>query len=100
MQYYRCKCGKMTAWTSMGVSACSRCGQCGSDFARGPESHEDPEPHDYVTQYDQNTGAPYERCRRCGERKSALEARNEANTPWTPPETTPPISALPKDGNG
>ncbi len=53
----------------MGVSRCSRCDKCGSDFAQGPSEHVEPEPHEYVTKYDQNTGKPYEMCRRCMERK-------------------------------
>lgn len=84
MQYYRCKCGGSESWTSMGVSACSRCGRCGSDLAQGPTTHSDPAPHEFVTKYDTNTGAPYERCRQCSRLKTDLETRNEAETPWTP----------------
>ena len=69
MQFYRCKCGKSTAWTSMGVSACSNCDSCGSDFAQSPEQHEAPAEHKYVTRYDSLTGAPYEMCRVCMEQK-------------------------------
>jgi hypothetical protein len=53
----------------MGVSPCSRCDKCGSDFAQGPNEHEEPALHEYVTKYDQNTGKPYEICRRCMEHK-------------------------------
>ena len=74
MQYYRCKCGNATAWTSMGVPGCTRCSKCGSDLAQGPEGHSDkPDDHAYVTKYDQNTGAPYEVCRTCYKRRSDLE---------------------------
>lgn len=74
MQYYRCKCGNSTAWTSMGVPGCTSCSKCGSDLAQGPEGHGEVEPHTFVTKYDQNTGAPYEVCRQCMRRKSDLES--------------------------
>ena len=48
MQYYRCKCGKAEAWTSMGVSKCSKCGDCGSDLAQGADSHREPVDHNFV----------------------------------------------------
>ena len=57
----------------MGVPQCVRCSACGSDFAQGPDQHSDPEPHDYVTKYDQNTGDPYQVCRRCFARQDEEE---------------------------
>lgn len=73
MQTYRCKCGEVTSWTSMGVPACVRCPKCGSDLAPGPNSHRDPAPHDFVVKYDQNTGAPYDICKNCLRRRAELE---------------------------
>lgn len=46
MIFYRCKCGKSTAHSSMGVSACDTCDKCGSTLATGPNSHQEPKPHD------------------------------------------------------
>jgi len=88
MQYYRCKCGKTKAWTSMGVPLCSSCKHCGSDLAQSPESHGDPEPHEYVTKYDPDTGVPYERCRLCLHKRSEIEAppKPESEPPPTPSE--------------
>jgi hypothetical protein len=83
MQFYRCKCGKSTMWTSMGVPACTRCKRCGSDFAQGPQGHEEPSPHEYVTRYDEFTGKPYELCQLCIHRRAELEAP-------PPPESEPP----------
>lgn len=65
MQFYRCKCGEHTAWTSMGVAGCVSCGKCGSNLAQGPNGHYEVAAHKYVTKYDQNTGKPYERCSAC-----------------------------------
>lgn len=86
MQFYRCKCGKSTCWTSMGVPACSSCKRCGSDFAQGPEGHADvPAPHDYVTKYHEDTGVPYEVCRVCMGRRTELEKPAEPEPPPPPP---------------
>lgn len=90
MQSYRCKCGNLLASTSMGVAACTRCGKCGSNLAQGPKLHADPEPHEWVTKYDQNTGAPYERCSKCHETFKQLALSNRADTPWKPLELPPP----------
>ncbi len=73
MQYFQCKCGEHKSWTSMGVPRCTRCKKCGSDLAQGPDGHREPEPHRYVTKYNQNTGAPFEICDRCFERRDKLE---------------------------
>lgn len=87
MQYYRCKCGDSTAWSSMGVSACTTCKKCGSDLAQSPGGHaETPAPHEYVTKYDQDTGTPYERCSRCMDRRTEIE---------TPAEPEPPLAPAP-----
>jgi len=69
MQYYRCVCGEMESWTSMGVPNCLSCLKCGSDLAQSTTLHRDPEPHEYATRYDTTTGAPYEVCLKCWERK-------------------------------
>ena len=65
MQYYRCKCGKMWSYGSDGPKACRRCDTCGMTLAQHPDGHRTPNPHTWVTQYDQNTGEPYEVCRIC-----------------------------------
>ena len=78
MQYYRCKCGNAKAWTSMGVPGCVRCSKCGSDLAQSPQGHSDkPDEHDFVTKYDQNTGEPYDVCRRCMARRDELAALSQ-----------------------
>lgn len=57
MQYYRCKCGGSTSWTTMGVRRCQLCPKCGSDLAQGPDGHREPEPHQWRPQFDPHTGA-------------------------------------------
>lgn len=56
MKYYRCKCGKAEAWGSMGPRACQGCKECGTTLNSGPDGHRTPEPHEWVPQYNPNTG--------------------------------------------
>ena len=76
MQYYRCRCGHSQAWGSMGPASCARCPKCGSDLALGPSGHSEPKPHEYVTKYDPNTGAPYEVCTLCFRKRAELESED------------------------
>jgi hypothetical protein len=69
MRYYRCKCGEQTAWGSMPVSSCQGCKKCNTTLEEFPMDHKIPEPHEYITKFDENTGKPYEVCRVCWERK-------------------------------
>lgn len=70
MQYMRCKCGNVEAWTSgESPKACHVCKECGSTLAYSPDSHLDPEPHEWEVRYDSRTGKPsYRLCVRCYER--------------------------------
>lgn len=77
MIYYRCKCGKHESWSSMGVPLCQVCEKCGSTLATSPSTHLDPKPHEYVTQYDQDTGKPYEICLQCMRTKDQNEKVGE-----------------------
>src|SRR5580700_10927309 len=86
MMFYRCKCGFSQAHTSMGVPACSRCPKCGSDLAPGPNVHSEPEPHEFVTKYDQNTGAPYQRCKRCFRTQAELDEVARVEWPTVDPQ--------------
>ena len=45
MLYYKCKCGKRESWGSYGPRPCQRCKEC-----------ETSEPHQWVPQYNSNTG--------------------------------------------
>lgn len=58
MRYYRCKCGKRAAWSSMGVARCDGCEECGTTLAEGPNDHDTPEPHDWREEWtiDKQTG--------------------------------------------
>lgn len=69
MRSYQCKCGFITGSSSMGFPACTTCEKCGSTLATGPDSHPEPIPHDWQTMYDENTGKPYRRCKRCMKRE-------------------------------
>lgn len=79
----------------MGVPPCSSCKHCGSDLSYGPESHSEPEPHTYIDQYDQNTGAKYEMCRLCHRKREELEAAPEPET-LPPPLPDPYLSLVPQ----
>lgn len=66
---YRCKCGKITAWSSMGVQPCQGCEDCKTTLASHPDQHKPLEPHEEQIIYNQLTGKPdYIRCKRCGYR--------------------------------
>lgn len=60
MLYYRCKCGKRTAWSSMGVEDCNGCEECKTTLATGPDSHRPLADHKWELRYDQHTGQPKE----------------------------------------
>lgn len=66
MQYLRCKCGNVTAWSSMGTYDCEGCSECQTTLAAHPNNHRPLQPHKMVTSYNQNTGKPYKRCANCG----------------------------------
>lgn len=76
MQYYRCKCGKSESWSSMGPTPCFKCDTCGSDLARDPSIHREPEPHNFVTgQVETDEGAkPLTRCTFCLKTKAQIES--------------------------
>ena len=65
MQYFRCKCGNLESWSSDGTTPCRACSKCGTTLAQHPDDHRTPVPHQWQTQYDQNTGKPFEFCRVC-----------------------------------
>lgn len=65
MQYYRCKCGKHTAWTSMGVERCRGCETCNTTLEMSPQYHTEPAEHTLVTEYNPRTGAEYQICLKC-----------------------------------
>lgn len=73
MQYYRCKCGNLESWGSDGTTPCRACPKCGTTLAQHPDDHRQPVPHKWQTQYDQNTGKPYEICRVCMNRREDVE---------------------------
>ena len=67
MQYYRCKCGKCEAWGSLVPARCEGCDECGTTLDVSASLHTTPIPHTYVTKYDEDSGAPYQICSRCGQ---------------------------------
>ena len=71
MIYYRCKCGKSTAYGSYGPSRCLVCPECGSTLASHPDYHAEPIEHDWQPRFDERTGRPKARvCDRCGDVES------------------------------
>ena len=71
MQYYSCKCGKREFWGSGMISRnCEVCNECGTTMMKDLDGNYKPsEPHEYITNYNQNTGKPYQTCKKCYERK-------------------------------
>lgn len=67
---YRCKCGELMAWSSMGVPQCVVCEKCGTTLANHPDHHlTEPEPHQWETRWeiDHKTGERWQErsCLRC-----------------------------------
>ena len=50
MQTYKCKCGLVTSWSSMGHQPCEGCDECNTTFAQHPDDHKVREPHEWVTE--------------------------------------------------
>ena len=78
MQYYRCKCGFMAAWTSMGVPCCSWCEKCESDLAPSSDMHNTKRiPHEMTAHSVQiDAGhAVLSRCRWCMRTRKELEGQ-------------------------
>ena len=74
MKYYRCECGKREFWGSgMFPKDCDGCEERGTTLADNPEGHKPIAPHSWETKYDENTGAPYLRCKKCFTRKESEE---------------------------
>lgn len=69
MQLYKCKCGESFSWGSMPPKKCRGCPKCDTVPALAGLPHRKPEPHKFVTRYDEITGKPYEVCLVCHERK-------------------------------
>jgi len=81
MQIWRCACGKSEWCGSMSPAPCSRCSSCGTS-GLGPRGEKaPPERHQYVTRYDERTGAPYERCRACLQTRARLRDAGEDDAP-------------------
>lgn len=70
MQFYRCKCGKSERWTTDGAGPqCAGCDDCGTTYARHPDDHKQKIDHDWVRQFDKDTGLPSRPyCSRCHKR--------------------------------
>lgn len=68
MQHLRCKCGKATCMTSMGVPNCQGCEECKTTYSFHPDYHEELAPHDWIEKFNSDTGKPYKMCNRCGNR--------------------------------
>lgn len=66
MIYFKCKCGKMEFFGSgMMPNDCDGCTECGTTLATSPEGHKEIAPHEWIIKYDENTGKPYRRCKKC-----------------------------------
>ncbi|MDE2103781.1 MAG: hypothetical protein KGL39_41470 [Patescibacteria group bacterium] len=78
MQYYRCKCGKQTAWGSMPPYPCDGCPDCNTTLTQHPDYHEAPEPHEFSSVQNITTDqgpATITRCRWCGKTREQIERR-------------------------
>ena len=67
MRNLRCKCGKRTAMTSMGMRDCQGCPECQTTFAGAAWNHEPLQPHNWRPSYDERSGeVKYQVCEKCG----------------------------------
>ncbi|KXK56232.1 MAG: hypothetical protein UZ05_CHB002000245 [Chlorobi bacterium OLB5] len=69
MQTYRCKCGESIITGSYPPAPCESCPKCNTTYAQHPDHHKEPQPHKWITKYDQNTGKSYEICQYCSVKK-------------------------------
>jgi len=68
MNYLRCKCGKITSWSSYtSAKDCEGCKECNTTLAVDISLHKPLVDHNYVTKYNSNTGKPYKVCSVCDE---------------------------------
>lgn len=49
MMYYRCRCGNLESWSSMGVARCNVCEKCNTIMASSPQGHAESLPHEWNT---------------------------------------------------
>lgn len=80
MRYYRCRCGKEEAWTTIGVTACNWCAACGTTLAESPEGHSEVRtPHrlEATTVRTDEGDATLSRCKWCGRTRADLEKAGE-----------------------
>lgn len=74
MTYYRCKCGKREYFGSgMYPHDCEGCEECGTTLETSAETHRPIAPHDWETKYDENTGKPYKRCKKCYQKEKNVK---------------------------
>ena len=77
MQYYECRCGKSTAFSSMHVPACVECSYCHTKLLPIGLKHsilmDDgnwfPSSHQWRRQYESTTGKPYDVCADCNKKR-------------------------------
>ena len=79
MKYYRCKCGKKTAWSTRGVQDCEGCKECGTTLAEHPEEHKPVADHAAVVYYRQTDGSPYLVCSKCSSTALGYSPEEEAD---------------------
>jgi hypothetical protein len=77
MYFYSCKCGHEKHYCNgMMPHPCQVCPICGTTALRRKDgSFVPPEPHDWVTVYNEHTGKPYKRCRNCMETEGYEESK-------------------------
>ncbi len=76
MQYFRCKCGRHEWYTSMGVSLCEGCEECGTGPGQSPTTHREPVPHDFsmVTKVNTDEGEKtLSLCKHCYRSRRQIE---------------------------
>ena len=79
MKYYRCKCGKKTAWSTRGVQDCEGCKECGTTLAERTKKQKPVADHAAVVYYRQTDGSPYLVCSKCSSTALGYSPEEEAD---------------------
>jgi hypothetical protein len=83
MVYYKCECGKSEYYESgMPPKDCEGCEDCKTTYATYKGGHKPLAPHEWETKYNENTGKPYRRCKKCYQKEKKSNLEKKQNEIW------------------